>query len=118
MAEQDQVGHAELRQRLEQAFARGVTTEAAEAPYSQQFRDLIGALGVSSYVCNVAFAGQASSGSFHVQVNVVNGGGFSSTWPQWAFDQARSALLHGKRLWVIANGDPFGSNVLQALILA
>lgn len=33
-------------------------------------------------------------------------------------DQAKSALLSGKQLWVIANGSPFRSNLLTVLILS
>jgi hypothetical protein len=44
--------------------------------------------------------------------------GYSSAWPQWAFELAKDALLAGKDVWVIANGDPFGSNLLDVLILS
>lgn len=47
-----------------------------------------------------------------------NGSGYSSTWPLWAFELAKAALLYGKKVFIIANGDPFGSNLVQVLIFA
>ena len=64
----------------------------------------------------IAFAGQNANGSFSVQYNVQNGGGFSA-WPQWAFSLAKDALLANKRVWVGSNGEPFGSNLVFVLIL-
>jgi hypothetical protein len=47
-----------------------------------------------------------------------NAGGFASTWPEWAFGIARDSLLYGKKVWVLANGDPFGSNLVNVLLYA
>jgi hypothetical protein len=53
-----------------------------------------------------------------VQINVPSTDtGYSSEWPQWAFELAKAALLTGKQVWVLANGDPFGSNLVTVLIL-
>jgi hypothetical protein len=84
----------------------------------QQLAGLLAAAETNSYVGKVAFAGQTSSGSFQVQFNADGGSGYSSTWPEWAFNQAKSALLDNKKLWVIANGSPFGGNLLTVLILS
>jgi hypothetical protein len=86
----------------------GVPQELATAVQAAGFQSLIG---------TIAFAGQNSNGSFSVQFNVQNGGGFSSAWPQWAFSLAKDALLGNRRVWVGCNGDPFGSNLAFVLIL-
>lgn len=77
--------------------------------------DAVALAGFQSAVCTVAFAGQYATGSFAVQVNSPTGG-FSSTWPQWAFELAKAALVANKRVWVGSNGDPFGSNLVFVLI--
>jgi len=46
----------------------------------------------------LAFAGQAVSSGYSVQYNNQDGG-FSSSWPQWAFELAKAALLVNKRVW-------------------
>ena len=44
--------------------------------------------------------------------------GYVSEWPQWAFGLAQAALLGGKEVLLVANGDPFGANLVDVLILA
>jgi hypothetical protein len=117
MSKQEQAKLAELQKRLDQKFTQVVTMELAEGPHLQQLSSAAISLGIDSYVGSVAFAGQTSSGSYQVQFNT-GSSGYSSTWPQWAFEQAKPALLYGKQLWVIANGKPFGSNLLHVLILS
>jgi hypothetical protein len=73
-------------------------------------------LALASHIGRVVLAGSSSSGSNWVQFNVDGGGGYASSWPQWAFSIARDALLHNTKVWVIANGDPFGSNLTQVLL--
>lgn len=85
----------------------------------QQFRELEKAAlnaGLNSVVGTVAFAGSTNTGSKNVQFNVDGGGGYSSNWPEWAYSIAKDALLNRKKLWVLSNGDPFGSNLLCAYI--
>jgi hypothetical protein len=83
----------------------------------QEITAAVQAAGFQSLIGTIAFAGQNANGSFSVQYNVQNGGGFSSAWPQWAFSLAKDALLANKRVWVGSNGDPFGSNLVFVLIL-
>lgn len=87
----------------------GVPREIAEAAVRAGFQSASG---------TIAFAGQYAAGNYAVQFNVQNGGGYSSSWPQWAFALAKDALLGNKRVWVASNGDPFGSNLVFVLILA
>jgi hypothetical protein len=83
----------------------------------QEIATAVEAAGFQSLIGTIAFAGQNANGSFSVQFNVQNGGGFSSAWPQWAFSLAKDAVLANKRVWVGSNGDPFGSNLAFVLIL-
>lgn len=69
------------------------------------------ALGLSSAIGTPAFVGRMASGEYSVQFNA-NNSGYSSAWPVWAYEVAKSALENGKRLWVGSNGDPFGSNLV------
>lgn len=78
--------------------------------------DAVAAAGFQSTTGTIAFAGQRATGTFAVQFNDSNGG-FSSTWPQWAFELAKDALLHGKRVWVGSNGQPFGGNLVFVHLL-
>jgi hypothetical protein len=70
--------------------------------------------GISSDVGYIAYAGRASSGSGQVQVNI-SSGGYASTWPEWAYNVAEGALHFNKKVWLIYNNSPFGSNLLQVL---
>ena len=97
---------AEVRVPADQAFG-----------LPQQLNDLAEAAGFQATTGTIAFAGRYASGDYAVQYNN-SAGGFSSAWPQWAFDLAKDALLGGKRVWVASNGDPFGSNLVFVLILS
>ena len=74
------------------------------------------AQALTSNIGRIVLAGSSPSGSKWVQVNVDGGGGFASTWPQWAFDIAKDALINNIKVWVLANGNPFGSNLTQVLL--
>jgi hypothetical protein len=109
---------AELVREVEKNLADKMTFGLSNEQHLQQVAGLLSPLATNSYIGKVAFAGQTSSGSFQVQFNADGGSGYSSTWPEWAFNQAKSALLDDKKLWVIANGSPFGSNLLMVLIFS
>ena len=83
----------------------------------QQLADAVAQAGFTATIGTIAFAGQYASGEYAVQYNNQNGG-FSSVWPQWAFELEKAALLANKRVWVASNGDPFGSNLVFVLILS
>lgn len=76
------------------------------------------AQALTSGIGRIVLAGSSPSGSKWVQFNVDGGGGFASTWPDWAFEIAKDALLNNIKVWVLANGDPFGSNLTQVLLYA
>ena len=75
-----------------------------------------GQQAISSAIGTIAFAGQYATGQFAVQFNRSDGPGFSSAWPQWAYEIAKTALVSGKRVWVFSNGDPFGPNLTAVMI--
>jgi hypothetical protein len=76
----------------------------------------LSAAGLGAKVGYILHAGRVKDGTFQVQFNV-GGEGWSSRWPNWAYEPARDSLLHGKKVWVIYDGAmPFGPNLLQVLI--
>lgn len=116
----DQVGNnelAEMTQALENATANLSSTTVTE-PGLMQLSEIADQIGASFQIGRIALAGQRSNGSFWVQFNIDGNGGFASSWPEWAFELAKSALLSNKRVWVISNGDPFGSNISMVVLLA
>jgi hypothetical protein len=58
----------------------------------QQLADAVAQAGFEASTGTVAFAGQHSSGDDSVEFNNQHGG-FSSTWPRWAFELVKAALL-------------------------
>ena len=116
MAEQESKDRAAKKAALDKEFARVVTGGLDEAQHLQQLLQIPTKLALQSFIGSVALAGQASDNSYHVQFNTGNTG-YGSVWPQWAFDQAKPALLSGKKLWVISDGDPLGNNLLEVVIL-
>jgi hypothetical protein len=116
MAEQG--AFADAVARIEQAAAevKIANTELASLP--KQLTDIVAQAGFQASTGTIAFAGQYATGSYAVQYNEQNNGGFSSSWPQWAFELAKAALLGNKKVWVASNGDPFGTNLVFVMILA
>jgi hypothetical protein len=108
---------ADVTSRLEEATEELMTPSDELAGVSRRLVEAVGAAGLQATTGTIAFAGQYATGSYNVQYNNQNGG-FSSTWPQWAFELAKEALVSGKRVWVASNGDPFGSNLVFVLHLA
>jgi len=85
--------------------------------YHKEISGKLTAAGLASDVGSIAFAGRTSAGSGQVQLNIPSGG-FSSTWPEWAYGVAEGALHFNKKVWVIYSGSsPFGANLLNVLCL-
>ena len=111
-----QNGATDVIDRLRDAAAQ-VRVPADQAfGVSPQLTELVTAAGFQASTGTIAFAGQYATGDYAVQYNDQNGG-FSSSWPQWAFELAKQAVLGGRRVWVASNGDPFGSNLVFVMIL-
>ncbi len=112
---------AEMTEALEKASANLYSTSGAE-PGRKQLSELADQVGLSSFIGRIGFAGQNSSGTFFVQfvVETVDGTAvYGSSWPGWAFELAKVALLRNiRRVWVLSNGDPVGDNLSSVLLLA
>ena len=80
----------------------------------KQMTEKLNALGISADTGSIVLAGRFSNGSRWVQVNISTGG-FASTRPEWAFAVAEAALHFNKKVFVVYNNQPFGTNLLQAL---
>jgi hypothetical protein len=117
MAEDRKVQLADLQKQVTAKFDRVRVTDFGGAAKYQAIANAINTLSVESYIGSVAFIGRNSSGGYEVQFNTGNTG-YSSSWPEWAFEMAKTSLITGKELWVIANGDPFGSDLLTVIVLA
>jgi hypothetical protein len=113
----EQAALADAIARIEQAAAEIKTPSSELVNLPRQLGDSLAQAGFQATTGTIAFAGQYASGSYSVQYNDQNGG-FSSSWPQWAFELAKAALLGNKRVWVASNGDPFGFNLVFVMILA
>ncbi|HEY6839260.1 MAG TPA: hypothetical protein VI389_10990 [Geobacteraceae bacterium] len=62
-------------------------------------------------------AGRVADGTFQVEFDI-HSDGYSSRWPQWAYEVALQAVIHNKKVWVISDGIPYGQNLLQVIMLA
>jgi hypothetical protein len=113
----DQTAVADAPTALRDVLAPMRTAVDALNTVPRELLEAVQAAGFQATTGTIAFAGRNSAGSAQVQYNNSTGG-FSSTWPEWAFESAKAALLAGKRVWVASNGDPFGSNLVFVLILA
>jgi hypothetical protein len=58
----------------------------------QQLADAIAQAGLEASTGTIAFARKHSSGDYPGEFNDQNGG-FSPSWPRWAFELAKAALL-------------------------
>lgn len=116
MPENTRVHLAELQKQVDVKFDRIKVSDFGAGPKFQAIADSLNALAVDSYIGTVAFIGRSSAGDYDVQFNTGNTG-YSSVWPEWGFEMAKTSLVTGKQLWVIANGDPFGSNLLNVMVL-
>jgi hypothetical protein len=110
---------ADLAARFQRATAELTIPGPGRAQVRDQLANIAGPLGISVYVGTIANVGLNASGGNQVQFDdPATNTGYVSQWPQWAFGLAEAALLGGKEVLLVANGDPFGSNLIDVLILA
>ncbi len=88
-----------ISQELSSYLQSGLILKASKGEEIKQLEKLSLEVGSKGYFCKIAFAGQVSNGIYNVQFNADNGSGHSSTWPAWAFELAKLALLHGKKIF-------------------
>jgi hypothetical protein len=100
---------------IEQVMADHTVSSSEMLGVPREIARAVEQAGLTTSTGTIAFAGQYATGSFAVQYNSPTGG-FSSTWPEWAFNLAKDALLGNRRVWVASNGDPFGSNLVFVMI--
>jgi hypothetical protein len=117
MPENTGVQLAELQKQVNAKLDRVKVSDFGTGPKFEAIANALNTLAVDSYIGTVAFIGRSSAGDYDVQFNTGTTG-YSSAWPEWAFEMAKTSLVTGKQLWVIANGDPFGSNLLTVIVLA
>jgi len=77
----------------------------------EQLGEKLKAAGIGSELGSILLAGRTPSGSW-VSVNI-SSGSYGSTWPEWAFGVAEGALHFNKKVLVLYNNQPFGSNLLE-----
>ena len=82
----------------------------------KQMREMLNAPGMNVDVGSIVIAGRTSSGSTMVQINIASGG-WSSNWPEWAYGVAEGALHFNRKVLVVYNNVPSGSNLLSASCL-
>jgi hypothetical protein len=82
----------------------------------KQVRQRLKAFGLSVDIGSIGLAGRNPSGSGSVQINI-SSGGYGSIWPEWAYGVAEGALHFNKKVIVLYNDQPFGSNLLQVLCM-
>lgn len=110
---------ADLAVKLQQATAALTIHHTGRAQVRDHLANVAGPLGISVYVGTIASIGLNASGGSQAQfVDPATNTGYDSQWPPWAFGLAQAALLGGKEVVLAANGDPFGANLVAALILA
>ena len=110
---------ADLAAKFQQGTAELTIPGVSRARLREQLANAAGPLGISVYVGTIANVGQNSGGGNQVQFDDPSTNtGYASAWPQWAFGLAKSALLAGKEVLLVTNGVPFGSNLINVLILS
>jgi len=72
---------------------------------------------VTGHVGSVSYAGRNKAGVFQVQFDESSTQGWISEWPDWAYQLALDALLHGKKLFIAFEGDrPTPSSMVSAYV--
>ncbi len=80
----------------------------------KQVRERLSPAGIAVDIAAIGLAGRNPSGSGSVQINT-SSGGYGSIWPEWAYGVAEGALHFNKKVMVLYNDQPFGSNLLQVV---
>jgi hypothetical protein len=110
---------ADVTARVKQALTELKISSTELGDVLQQLADVVTQAGPQASIGTdtIIAAGQDASGSFTVYYHdESNNTYYQAEWPQWAFELAKAAQLANKRVMVVSNGDPAGSNVVQVLI--
>jgi hypothetical protein len=108
----------DLAAKFQQAFAELTIPDVSRDRLREQLANAAGPLGIMHYGGTIAAVGEsAPGGNYLVQFNdLITNSAYSSAWPPWAYGLAQAALLAGKGVIVVANGLPFGSNLVALFI--
>lgn len=85
------------------------------ADFDNQLEKLVTAAGYVLYIGHVYHAGiqvVASAQNYFVSFIADSGPSRSGGWPDWAYPVAREAVLHGKKVQLVADGPPSGDNLI------
>jgi hypothetical protein len=97
------------------------TTKGAEMTETmQRLSELANQVEDSAWVVTVIKVGQNTDGLYIVSLGMASGGVSYTTysWPEWAYELAKSALLHNKKLEVVSTGgSPVHGDLIQLGIL-
>ena len=109
---------------LEEAAAI-LYVEDATAPGLSRFTELAETHGQAAYTGRIGSVAQSRTGAYpYVEFIVDGGSSYSTPWPGWAYEMAKTALLSGKRLSVEVStppgemAGPIGRNITFVFILA
>jgi hypothetical protein len=104
---------------LERITREHSTQSLAGPALQQQLGETAASANLTHYFGSIAFVGRTSNGDRNVQFNDENANtGYSSVWPDWAFEMAQAAMLNAKKVLVLADGIPTGANLVQILVFA
>lgn len=70
----------------------------------------------SGRILHAGVQNSAGVKNYFVSFQADDGTSRAGEWPKWAYSVARDALLHGKRVQLVADGTPDGPNLLWIAI--
>lgn len=110
-------GLEDQAKRIMVAVARLATHDADQVEIRKELIDLVAEFGASLFEGTIY-----SMGYYYSIANLVNfyvpatNETYFSVWPDSAFELAKVAVSGGKPVYVIANGDPIGQNIVAAMV--
>jgi hypothetical protein len=102
--------------KLQNIFRGSFKNEQERGKFTSDRQKLLNDNGYNYLRGSIVQAGPNNDGTFQVQFNSGTTG-YSDTWPKWAYEAARDALLHGRQVLVIHTGDiVYGTNLVGVII--
>ena len=74
-------------------------------------------LGLTSYIGKAIQIGWDENNPRFVFFDTENWG-WASNWDEKSYELAKVSYLHGKRLWIFADGEPAGENIKAAYLIS
>lgn len=106
----------EVAARIEAELERLSRAEGTQLDEHKRFAAAAEAARATFSTGTVVRFGQTTTTPTMVYFKRENAGTFGSPWPTWAYELAKLALLHGRKLMVYSNGDPLGTNLLYVYV--